>query len=66
MRPRGIPSRRIKILPWYYTEKDQPTRAAELRDALREESRAEAERSLPGRARWLLAQYRALHLRDPD
>jgi len=37
MRPRGLPSRWVKILPWYYTEKDQPTRAEELKKALKDQ-----------------------------
>jgi hypothetical protein len=41
MRPRGIPSNRIKVLPWYYTEKAQPSRAKELSRALDEEALAE-------------------------
>lgn len=38
MRPRGIPSRWVKILPWYYTIKNQPTRGAELDRALKQEA----------------------------
>lgn len=34
MRPRGMPSRWVRVLPWYYTERRQPSRAAEFRRAL--------------------------------
>lgn len=37
MRPRGIPSSRVKILPWYYTDKNQPSRQVERDRALTEE-----------------------------
>jgi hypothetical protein len=39
MRPRGIPSRWLKLRPWYYIlGRRQPTRAAERRKALKEGS----------------------------
>lgn len=37
MRPRGVPSSRVKILPWYYTDKNQPSRQVEHDRALAEE-----------------------------
>lgn len=40
MKPRGIPSRWVKILPWYYTERRQVSRAAEREKALAYESNA--------------------------
>lgn len=43
MRPRDMPSRWVKILPWYYTERNQPTRAAALREALTFEEAADKE-----------------------
>ncbi len=43
MRPRGIPSRLVKVLPWYYTEKKQPTRAAEREDTLSFEYAADSQ-----------------------
>jgi hypothetical protein len=32
-----MPSRWVKVLPWYYTERRQPTRAAEYQHALARE-----------------------------
>lgn len=43
MRPRGLRSPWVKILPWYYTEKDEPSRHAELRTALKFEEIADDE-----------------------
>lgn len=40
MRPRGTPSAWVKVRPWYYTERRQPSRAAELRAALKREERS--------------------------
>lgn len=37
MRPRGVPSSRVKILPWYYTDKNQPSRQIERHRALARE-----------------------------
>jgi hypothetical protein len=38
MRPRGMPSSRMKLRPWYYiTRNRQPTRAAEKVEAMRDE-----------------------------
>jgi hypothetical protein len=33
---------RVKVLPWYYTERREPTRAAELAEAFAYELRADA------------------------
>lgn len=46
MRPRGMPSRRVKILPWYYTERNAPSRARELSDALEQDIHASGEDSV--------------------
>ena len=35
MRPARVPSRRVKLLPWYYTDRKQPSRHVDERDALR-------------------------------
>lgn len=40
MRPRGVPSKWVKVLPWYYTDRRVPSRQQELRDALRDEDAA--------------------------
>lgn len=34
MRPARMPSSRVKVLPWYYTDRNQPTRAQSDADAL--------------------------------
>ena len=34
MRPRGIRSKWVKILPWYYTDRHQPPRRQEQDEAL--------------------------------
>lgn len=39
MRPRGMPSRWVKILPWYYADRRQPTRAAEKAAAIKREAK---------------------------
>lgn len=37
MRPRGIRSSHVKVLPWYYTDKNQPSRQVEHDRALAQE-----------------------------
>jgi hypothetical protein len=34
MRPRGMRSKWVKLLPWYYTQRRQPTRAVEQEAAI--------------------------------
>lgn len=42
MRPRDLPSRWVKILPWYYTERKQPSRAAAKRAAIERDKKDNA------------------------
>jgi hypothetical protein len=42
MRPRGTPSKWVKILPWYYSKRRQPSRAAEKTAAIKFERKANA------------------------
>ena len=39
MRPRGMRSKWVRLRPWYYAERRQPTRAAEMSEALLREER---------------------------
>jgi len=39
MRPRGVPSKWVKIVPWYYTKRRQPSRAAEKAAAIKREEK---------------------------
>lgn len=41
MMPRGMPSKWVKVLPWYYTSRRQPTRAAEFQRVLIEDEPGE-------------------------
>jgi len=34
MRPAGMPSSRVKLRPWYYADRDAPSRAAAKTDAI--------------------------------
>ncbi len=37
MRPRGMPSRWVKLRPWFYTKRTQPSRQREIHVALKAE-----------------------------
>lgn len=37
MRPRGMRSKWVKLLPWYYTKRRQPTRAVEREAAIEQD-----------------------------
>lgn len=50
MRPRGVPSRWVKILPWYYTERRQPSRAAEKTAAIKADKENSADGTEADRA----------------
>lgn len=41
MRPDRMPSKWVKLVPWYYTERNAPSRHSALREAMEEESLAE-------------------------
>lgn len=41
MRPDRMPSKWVKLVPWYYTERNAPSRQSTLRAALAEEELAE-------------------------
>lgn len=41
MRPDRMPSKWVKLVPWYYTERNAPSRQSSLRSALAEEELAE-------------------------
>ena len=48
-----MPSKWVKVLPWYYTQRRTPSRAQETRDALRREKRAQGEQADERPSYWI-------------
>lgn len=46
MRPDRMPSKWVKLVPWYYTERNAPSRQSVLRDAILQEDEAEGSNDL--------------------
>lgn len=44
MRPARMPSERVKIVPWYYAERNAPSRAVDKKTAIEADEAASDER----------------------